>query len=716
MNTFRLDLDLDKGARGYPNPVVRLRKGDKAGTTIVATIYDHGTKLTTSGLSASMEMLLPDGTHYYRAQGTYSSGVVTVQLDESHAASVTGDTSIAYIRLYQGETVIASTEPFAVRILRSAVDEGEDPAESYDDIIPIIVRQWLAEHPEATTTVQDNSLTTAKYQDSSVTTAKIANSAITSAKIADGAVGTNDLANNAVTSAKIADGGVATEDIADEAVTDAKLADNSVTTAKIANNAVTSGKIADGAVGTNDLADNAVTNAKIASGAVTTDRLADGSVSTAKLGNAQVTTDKLAGASVVAGKIANNAVTTPKLADESVTDAKLSPTGIRAKVASLAGNVLRGTRSGAVVTASDAYAAPPLGLTVDGKSVQDGTPTPSTPVAIDSVESVGVKFNRKNLLPHPPAYINTDGGVTFTDNGDGSYTINGTATKNTYIYVTRKNSGFTLPAGTYTLSARSADGTMPSDLFVGASRWNGSTNTNYGYKKGGDFTFTHDGTGEVQVLVYLNNTYTVSNATVYPQLELGSSGTSYVPWTTSTTPIDLQGHELRSLPDGTHDELTVDADGNVTLVQRVGSMKVSDLSWSTGTDATGQYFKATVANSWSKTNVTNAYFEAFVPTTASNVFDGSFAMGTGSNAYARMLSAADVTAFLAAVGDTELCYALDAPQTIDLGTVTLPKTPAPDLTAWAVTDPSTAIALDYERDLTIAIGAIEAAIADLATS
>jgi hypothetical protein len=44
----------------------------------------------------------------------------------------------------------------------------------------------------------------------------------------------------------------------------------------------------------------------------------------------------------------------------------------------------------------------------------------------------------------------------------------------------------------------------------------------------------------------------------------------------------------------------------------------------------------------------------------------------------------------------------------------MPSLAAPDATAWATTTPSTTVALDYERDLTIAINAIEEAIADLA--
>ena len=53
------------------------------------------------------------------------------------------------------------------------------------------------------------------------------------------------------------------------------------------------------------------------------------------------------------------------------------------------------------------------------------------------------------------------------------------------------------------------------------------------------------------------------------QLELGSTATDYEPPNITTTPIDLQGHTLNSLPDGTCDELTIDATGAVTLTKRV---------------------------------------------------------------------------------------------------------------------------------------------------
>ena len=53
------------------------------------------------------------------------------------------------------------------------------------------------------------------------------------------------------------------------------------------------------------------------------------------------------------------------------------------------------------------------------------------------------------------------------------------------------------------------------------------------------------------------------------QFELGSTATAYEPPNITTTPIDLQGHTLNALPDGTRDELHIDGGGNVVLEKRV---------------------------------------------------------------------------------------------------------------------------------------------------
>lgn len=65
-------------------------------------------------------------------------------------------------------------------------------------------------------------------------------------------------------------------------------------------------------------------------------------------------------------------------------------------------NILIGTETGNPLSVDDAFPAPLCGLTVYGKSTQDGTPTPDAPVPIVSAGdggSVAVKVTGKNRMP-----------------------------------------------------------------------------------------------------------------------------------------------------------------------------------------------------------------------------------------------------------------------------------------------------------------------------
>ena len=99
-------------------------------------------------------------------------------------------------------------------------------------------------------------------------------------------------------------------------------------------------------------------------------------------------------------------------------------------------NILIGTETGNPVSASDAFSAPLCGLTVYGRSTQDGTPSPDNPVPIVSAGdggSVAVKVTGKNLL-YIPDGVKTVRGVTITSK-NGRISISGTATENGYVYL-----------------------------------------------------------------------------------------------------------------------------------------------------------------------------------------------------------------------------------------------------------------------------------------
>ena len=96
-------------------------------------------------------------------------------------------------------------------------------------------------------------------------------------------------------------------------------------------------------------------------------------------------------------------------------------------------NILIGSGTGNPVSVFDAFSAPLCGLTVYGKSTQDGTPSPDNPVPIVSAGdggSVAVKATGRNLL-NIPDRSGTARGVTVTAK-DGLISISGTATSSGY--------------------------------------------------------------------------------------------------------------------------------------------------------------------------------------------------------------------------------------------------------------------------------------------
>lgn len=96
-------------------------------------------------------------------------------------------------------------------------------------------------------------------------------------------------------------------------------------------------------------------------------------------------------------------------------------------------NIIVGSETGNPLSVDDAFPAPLCGLTVYGKSTQDGTPTLDVPVPIVSAGesgSVAVKVTGKNLL-HLPDGSKTFRGITIAAK-DGLISISGTATETGY--------------------------------------------------------------------------------------------------------------------------------------------------------------------------------------------------------------------------------------------------------------------------------------------
>ena len=198
-------------------------------------------------------------------------------------------------------------------------------------------------------------------------------------------------------------------------------------------------------------------------------------------------------------------------------------------------NILLGTEIGNPIAVDDAFSAPLCGLTVYGKSTQDGTPTPDAPVPIVSAGdggSVTVKATGKNLLNILDSSM-TVRGVTVTAK-NGLISISGTATESGYTSLEIPSfiiSGVVILSSSVTSpKAKLVSKTWDSILIQGTADKMSDVATR--------LTFS----------VTKGKTYNLTGVKV--QLELGSTATTYEPYHAQTltlpTPNGLPGIPVTS--------------------------------------------------------------------------------------------------------------------------------------------------------------------------
>ena len=133
-------------------------------------------------------------------------------------------------------------------------------------------------------------------------------------------------------------------------------------------------------------------------------------------------------------------------------------------------NVLVGSETGNPVSCNDAYSAPLCGLTVYGKSTQDGTPSTDSPVPIVSAGdsgSVAVRVTGANMLENTkPGVQSTVYGINYTIDENGVL-ITGTATK-TFNISLHEDQKYRLTRGIYYLTTSGlSPSTMLDFYFIG---------------------------------------------------------------------------------------------------------------------------------------------------------------------------------------------------------------------------------------------------------
>lgn len=403
-----------------------------------------------------------------------------------------------------------------------------------------------------------------------------------------------------------------------------------------------------------------------------------------------------------------------KRANEAASRAEAAADGANEAASRAAGNILRAEASGALCHADDAFRAKPLGLTVYGASVQDGTPSPDSPKPIASVTQAAVVACGKNMC-----------------SDDELTNINwaGTLPRAVHLFNRTKGKPITI---TYTATLISADDEAKvSKSMLGVIVKGKSSKPYTNQEPWGDGA----GIGTTKTIVYSFTvapddeitdvwTYGCGNSNDSPdrtncradvsiQIEMGADATEYEPYHESNLPINLQGNELCSLPNGVRDEVRIDKDGNIELVKRTWKLqkRIGDMN------------NAENYPGWELS------FDEMEPP----VEDGTDAKAEGISShfgkfyirYIRELSYWLI--YVMNVGMTQselkarypdevvtLVGELATPEVVPLGAVELPTLPAPVLNAWVESDVPTECAVRYVRDANVVIGRLEEKLATVA--
>lgn len=118
-------------------------------------------------------------THASNAQ-TFANNAQTSATQAAASATTANDSAKLAVEVAESIPADYTTLSNDVDDLKSALD---DAIEQFAVPTQEAVDNWLVAHPEATTTVQDNSLTTAKYQNESITDEKLSSTGVKRSKV-----------------------------------------------------------------------------------------------------------------------------------------------------------------------------------------------------------------------------------------------------------------------------------------------------------------------------------------------------------------------------------------------------------------------------------------------------------------------------------------------------------------------------------------------------
>ena len=156
--------------------------------------------------------------------------------------------------------------------------------------------------------------------------------------------------------------------------------------------------------------------------------------------------------------------------------------------------------------------------------LEEGSTATAYAPYIEDISAVKVVECGKNLIPFPyNAYKDSTKGM-YTDNGNGTITVNGTFASTPTCAL----SIFTLPSGTYTISS----GVQDRSLGLSVRLIDIKTETYIAHSlDNAMMTFTVNEPTEVRCTIFGAKDKTYNNVTIYPMVEVGTTATEYALYT-----------------------------------------------------------------------------------------------------------------------------------------------------------------------------------------
>lgn len=191
------------------------------------------------------------------------------------------------------------------------------------------------------------------------------------------------------------------------------------------------------------------------------------------------------------------------------------------------------------------------------------TATPYEPYEYLGPKTINLGRKSKNLIPYPyTETTKTQKGITFTDNGDGTITVNGTSTGLATFTLGSVSLDNTK---SYFLSGKNTSSNLPLRIQIGQT-WR--------VEEGNGLAISQEGGNHYTITLTALKGHTFDNVIIYPQLEEGSVATDYELNTGSKEVLKVS-YNSRNLIPYPYFSNTITNNGVTYTVNANGSIKVS---------------------------------------------------------------------------------------------------------------------------------------------